>query len=231
MGAPTLLPPVKLFLSALSADEAILDSVGERLSQLLGPVDRVTAKHPWNFSPAYTRELGSSLQRRYVVLSGLYRPECLPDIKIRTNELEAKLALGALGERRINLDPGYVSGSQVILASTKRYANRVYLRDGIYADLTLYYDGREFQPLSRFTFPEYRTRAARRFFRSLRVRYLEELRSYESHCAVSRLSEALLSPVEGGGEGVQGKLDRNASVGVEDSDPETCVASVGRAAV
>ena len=74
-----------------------------------------------------------------------------------------KLATGALEERwrtprgrRLNLDPGYLSLHGLFLASTKPGLHRIYLRDGIYAELTLRRAARGWEPLP-WTFPEFRT--------------------------------------------------------------------------
>jgi len=39
--------------------------------------------------------------------------------------------------RRVNLDPGTLDGARLLLASTKGQAHRIYLRDGIFAEVTL----------------------------------------------------------------------------------------------
>ena len=40
--------------------------------------------------------------------------------------------------RAVNVDPGYVDGARLVLASTKDHAHRIWLRDGIYAEVTLH---------------------------------------------------------------------------------------------
>ncbi len=143
------------------------------LAELFGPVTRVTERYPWDFSPMYTAELGSRIQRSFIVFTHLQSAENLARWKLATNAIEGE-ATDNLGNRSVNLDPGYVDGCNVVLASTKNYSNRVYLRDGIYADLTLYFDGRSFRPF-KHTLPDYRTRSAIRFFNSIRQEYLAQL--------------------------------------------------------
>lgn len=85
------------------------------------------------------------LVRRMVSFGPLIRPEALPEIKCLTNRMEALHEQG--DQRRVNIDPGYLSPSHLILATGKGYSHRPYLRDGIYADLTLIFSDGTFRPL------------------------------------------------------------------------------------
>ncbi len=179
MGKPRIPRKVKFFIICLSADDCLFDVIRIHLENEFGTIETAGPIHSWNYSPAYTEELGKNIHRRFFVFKELSDRELLVDWKISTNRLEQKFSHSPTTsiQRRVNLDPGYVSGSQVILASTKQYKNRVYLREGIYADLTLYFDGKTFLPLKGLTFPDYQTRATIRFFNQLRETYLEQSES------------------------------------------------------
>ena len=69
--------------------------------------------------------------------------------------------------RPLNLDPGYITPAKLVLASTKDHAHRIYLRDGIYAEVTLSFRGRKWQPLE-WTYPDYRRDDYQRFFTECR---------------------------------------------------------------
>ena len=60
-------------------------------------------------------------------------------MKLFTNKVEQAFAVRtAVGEaRRVNLDVGYICLAKLVLASTKDHAHRIYLSDGIYAEITL----------------------------------------------------------------------------------------------
>jgi len=60
------------------------------------------------------------------------------------------------GPRSINIDPGYLDLARLVLASTKDYKHRIYLNKGIYAEVTLFYQDRTFQPW-QWTYPDYKT--------------------------------------------------------------------------
>ena len=61
----------------------------------------------------------------------------------------------------------YNAGQPLVLASTKDHAHRLYLQDGIYAEVTLSYRDREWRP-SAWTYPDYRRDDYQRFFTSCR---------------------------------------------------------------
>ena len=63
----------------------------------------------------------------------------------------------------MNIDPGYITLAKLVLASTKDHAHRIYLRDGIYAEVTLSFHQRQWRPHS-WTFPDYARADYREFF-------------------------------------------------------------------
>jgi hypothetical protein len=73
-------------------------------------------------------------------------------IKCLTNEIEQASAEG--GKRNFNLDPGLLTLGNFVLATGKNNAHRIYLGKGIFADLTLIYRSRTYNPLE-WTYPDY----------------------------------------------------------------------------
>jgi hypothetical protein len=57
-------------------------------------------------------------------------------------------------KRRINIDPGYLETSKLVLASTKNFSHRIYLNQGIFGEVTLLYADNAFQKLP-WTYPDY----------------------------------------------------------------------------
>jgi hypothetical protein len=78
-------------------------------------------------------------------------------------------------KRRVNIDPGYISLAHLILATGKGYTHRPYLRDGIYADLTLIYIGKSFRSLP-WTYPDYAEEGAIEMFNRIRAKYVAQLK-------------------------------------------------------
>ncbi|NQT19398.1 MAG: DUF4416 family protein, partial [Planctomycetes bacterium] len=150
---------VKLIVGALSADASLLQQAKHALCGLYGPVDVESPLITFDFTAYYEKQMGPNLLRKFFAFEELIDPACLPDIKIRTNELERELAAAATAPvpRPINLDPGYITPAKLVLASAKDFSHRVYLRDGIYAEVTLHNEkGGTFRGWP-WTFPDYKT--------------------------------------------------------------------------
>ena len=58
--------------------------------------------------------------------------------------------------RPLNLDPGYITQAKLVLATTKDRDHRIYLRDGIFAEITLNYTAKRWVH-HRWSYPDYRT--------------------------------------------------------------------------
>jgi hypothetical protein len=160
MGLLRPVEEVKLFVALLSNNERLFDITRESLSQSFGPVDIVSPTYQWNHSTYYEMEMGTDLKRTFLFFERPIQPQTLADIKIITNELEEYYSnnTGASDPiRSVNIDPGYLTLAKVVLASTKDYAHRIYIGKGIYAEVTLYYMDKTYQPLP-YTYPDYRSK-------------------------------------------------------------------------
>ena len=158
MGLINPTSPVKLFIRMITGRPTLFDEVRRMLIAQFGPVDLESPVYPWTHTTYYEKELGPDLKRQFLFFKQPVSPDALHEIKRFTNDLEQRwvraTAEGNL--RRINLDPGYLAPSKIVLATTKDYAHRIYLRDGIYAEVTLVYQGKSFVPLPH-TYPDFRS--------------------------------------------------------------------------
>jgi len=166
--------PAKLFMSLIASEDEILHQGVNDLCLSFGEVDFTSEKLTFRFTDYYAKEMGGDLFRRFITFKNLISIPLLPDMKQATNRLEEKYAT-PVGNRRLNIDPGYICLEHVILATTKGYAHRPYLRDGIYADLTLICRNKSFQPLE-WTYPDYRQEEVIRLFNQFRKKYVEDLK-------------------------------------------------------
>ena len=79
-------------------------------------------------------------------------------------------------ERPLNLDPGYTTQAKLVLATTKDRDHRIYLRDGMFAEVTLTYVGKQWTH-HRWSYPSYRTEEVAAFATACRQSLREYLRS------------------------------------------------------
>lgn len=173
MSKPTEAPPVKLIFSIFAPAAEIVSHAIARLSVLYGQPDFVSAQIPFDYTDYYAPEMGLALVRRFLSMEKLIRPESLPDIKLAANEIENETLLES--RRQVNIDPGYLSQAHLILATGKGYTHRPYLRDGIYADLTLMYQAKKFCSLP-WTYPDYADERQLTMLGAIRSRYLLQLK-------------------------------------------------------
>ncbi len=177
MGKPKEPKPAKLFMSLIASEDDILNQGVQDLRSTFGEIDFMSERFPFGFTDYYAEEMGENLFRRFMTFGRLISIPLLPEIKLATNHLEGKYT-NSNGNRRVNIDPGYLCLEHVILATTKGYTHRPYLRDGIYADLTYIYRNKSFLPLE-WTYPDYRKDEVIRLFNQFRKKYVEDLKEGE----------------------------------------------------
>jgi hypothetical protein len=168
--------PVNLICGILAAREQWLDAAKDRLEKAFGYVDLESDVWPFDFTDYYESEMGGPLLRRIYSFAELIQPDNLPMVKRTTNRLEKELSaeLEDSPQRPVNLDPGYVDSSKLVLATTKDHAHRLYLGGGIYAESTLRWFQGDFVPWD-WTYPDYRTERYRDFFADVRRLHEEKL--------------------------------------------------------
>ena len=177
MGTPSLPQPVKLLMGLLAADTALFAQTAARLEAAYGRIDLESAAFAWETTDYYRAEMGSHLLRRFVTFEQLVAPEDLIRLKLEANELEYAFAAppGPASPRRVNLDPGYIDATKLVLASTKDQAHRLYLSRGIYAEVTLLYHHAAYHPFV-YTYEDYRWPETHAFLKQARAKYLKQLR-------------------------------------------------------
>jgi hypothetical protein len=129
---------------------------------------------PFDHTAYYAAEFGEGLKRRFVAFEELVHPGKLAEIKLLTNALEMEWVLE--GKRRINIDPGYISHSKLVLATTKNHAHRIYLGQGIYAEVTLHFRDGAFRAWP-WTYPDYASSPLIAIFNHIRALYVKQLRT------------------------------------------------------
>lgn len=174
MSQPRPHEAVKLIMSLFSKDRELINEALEELSASYGEADYISPFVAFDYTDYYEKEMGAELMRRFVSFASLIPPESLPDVKLKTNDIEERFS--EAGKRRLNIDPGYLAHSHLILATGKGYSHRPYLRDGIYADLTLVFQHGSFQALP-WTYPDYGSTDIKDLLSKIRTKYLEQLKT------------------------------------------------------
>jgi len=170
--------PVKIFCGFIYKEEKVFEEAKIKLEERWGETDIEYGPFNFDFTDYYEKEMGSDLKRRFISFEKLYLPEDAYEWKIFTNRVEKIFSENE--KRKINIDPGYIDNSKVILLSTKDYYHRIYLGKGIYAEITLYYSEGKYN-FFKWTYPDYRTENYINFFLKLRERYRCQIKKIQEN--------------------------------------------------
>jgi hypothetical protein len=167
-------PPrrAKLVIGVLLGRQDLFPLLAAELEAAFGGVDLVSSWMPFDYTTYYEKEMGAGLLRRVLAFRTLMAQERLAEIKLATNAMEQARAVE--GRRRVNIDPGYLLLERFVLATGKNFSHRIYLGQGIYADLTLIYHHGTFHALP-WTYPDYAAPPLRRFLLAVRGKYALDL--------------------------------------------------------
>lgn len=176
MSAPRLIEPVVRFCAVISRHREAQQWARQRIEEHWGPSAEVTSPEPFPAGGFYEPEMGASLSKLHVACQTLADPAGLADWKRTTNVWEREYAAASQHDepRPLNLDPGYITQAKLVLATIKDRDHRLYLREGIFAEVTLNYMGGRWVH-HRWTYPDYRTDRVADFAMQCRDRLRERL--------------------------------------------------------
>jgi len=165
MAVPKPPPPTLQLVAIFSRHAEALDWARQRVSDQWGTLALASPSFDHSETSYYASEMGSGLQKQFLIVDGFYDPACLPSSKLASNawELELAAAGGYAEPRPLNIDPGYITLTKLVLASAKDRAHRIYMADGIYAEECLYYLDQRWQSRP-WTYPDYQREDFQAFF-------------------------------------------------------------------
>lgn len=176
MAEPKPFTPAKLVCGIISSEDIAFQKAEERLTDIHGPVDLMSQCFPFELTSYYESEMGKNLRRCFLSFENLVAPESLSAIKLETNALEKQLREELDPSRRVaNIDPGILTASSLIMATTKDFSHRIPLAHGIYAHLELLFRKTEIRLLN-WTYPDFKQEGYQRFFLEARRIYLRQLK-------------------------------------------------------
>ncbi len=165
--------PVKLIAGFLYSRDDVFMEVLEKMEAKFGRVEFESERLPFSHTNYYEKEMGPDLTRYFASFEEPMPPDKLRQCKQATVKLEQRY-LGEGGGRLVNIDPGLIGLGNLVLASTKEFAHRVYLGGGIYAEVSMIYEDRTFRPLP-WTYPDYQREETIRFLNRVRESLKEHI--------------------------------------------------------
>jgi len=144
--------PLKLVIGVLYHPHLNLTSVLTQIEEKLGAIDYQGPDVFFSHTLYYEKEMGKNLKKKFISIQKLWPADQLYDAKLQTGEIEQSFSIN--NQRQVNLDPGGLSLHSLILLSTKNFSHRVPLKKGIYAELSLLYQQKEWKKLP-WSYPDF----------------------------------------------------------------------------
>lgn len=163
-------PVLRVMAVSSRHDEAFTWTIDKAVEQW-GSVEVASERFDFSETGYYTKTMGLGLQKQLLAFSDLIQQDEVVESKHQSNDWEDEFKSSRQWEeeRPINLDPGYLTEAKLVLATTKDRDHRIYLSRGIFAEVTLFYQGNHWQS-SRWTYPDYQRADFHEFFDRCRDR-------------------------------------------------------------
>ncbi|MGM0444020.1 MAG: DUF4416 family protein [Fibrobacterota bacterium] len=163
----------RLFAAVMYTRTADYQHILSVLTATFGPVKaRVEHIDFSAYTAYYDAEMGGAVRKSFLVFEKLIDRDMLADIKVQTNAQE--LATAREGKRCVNIDPGYLTAAKFVLASAKDFTHRIYLRRGIFAEVTLQFHKNGVRFFS-WTYDDYRSSPVQDFLFRQRQELIREI--------------------------------------------------------
>jgi len=179
--------PAKYFVAVMLGPRSPDRSFEAALEAELGPIECRSPEYNFSlFSTYYDEEMGSPVRKHFLVFSELQPMERLVQTKLFTERLQERHAVIEKGvrARRVNLDPGYLTPWSLVLSTVKNHAHRVYMGQGVFAELTLLFRNGAYQPLP-WTYADYSAVPALPFLCDVRSAYMRQLKQLHGGQAIA----------------------------------------------
>jgi len=167
--APSVHPLVAVMFTTEEQKQKVIEHFNERFGRVLGsgPIYLVT-----DYTDYYAAEFGSHLRKQLFVFETPVSLENYHRIKVWSNQIEIEPKSKPGFPRMVNIDPGYLEPSKLVLFSTKNYSHRVYIADGIFAEVTMLYARGKFVKLP-WTYADYYWAENLKFLTELRKQIIK----------------------------------------------------------
>ena len=171
--------PVVLIAAITSRFPEALTWAAEQAVAKWGPISIRSPIFDFTETDFYTESMGNDLKKQFLAFANPFDPGEIAETKIISNDWESEYKKLSSFEvdRPVNIDPGYISEAKLVLVTTKDRDHRIYLRRGIFAEVTLHFRGGSWTA-SRWTYPDYQRADFQEFFNECRQQVREQIRAY-----------------------------------------------------
>jgi len=173
MSHPQIPLPAYFFASIIYQKDEKLKEALNLLSQREWKISKMTQEMPFHHTEYYYEEMGKPLKRVFVFFEPFAEREKIIDLKHFSYSVEKELSSSE--KRNVNIDPGYLTLENIVLSTFKNYSHRIYLGKGVFAEITLIYRNKSYEPLP-WTYPDYRSEEIIKIFNQEREEYKRRIK-------------------------------------------------------
>lgn len=166
--------PSLLFVAVTYNSSVSKERIEKALTRCFGETLIQSESFDFNFTNYYEKEMGKPLLKFLTAFKNLDTENNLSKVKLLSNNLEQEF-WDEKQNRKVNIDPGFISEARVVLASTKNFSHRIYMGNGIFGEVTLIFQNKEFVSLP-WTFPDYKSSQIQNFLLKARAEYVKILK-------------------------------------------------------
>ena len=128
-----------LFMAVMYADEKVFEKAKAELVKNYGKIKAESSVYDFSFTDYYEPEMGAGLRKLFLVFEKEVSKEELADVKFFITDIEKKYSKE--GNRIINIDPGYLSSTELVLATFKEKSFKEKINDKVWVHKVLEFEG------------------------------------------------------------------------------------------
>jgi hypothetical protein len=176
MSRPPTTADALLVVAIFSRYTEAMSLARRRLETQCGPVALAGEPFAFHHTRYYEATMGADLNKQLFAFSQLVPLDSLSYWKRLAIDLEREIQklFDGRESRVVNIDPGLLNLGKFMLATTKDQAHRLYLGQGIFAEVTLRFVAGEWEPWP-WTYADYREPFVRTFLQRCRDFYKKQL--------------------------------------------------------
>ncbi len=149
-----------LFMAVMYSSEDNFNRVKDELVRKYGSIKAESNSYDFSFTDYYEEEMGSGLKKRFLVFEKAIEKKDLVEIKNNITEIEEKYSKEK--RRTVNIDPGYLSDKELVLATFKGKDFKEKISDKVWVHRVLEFDDYKVKEFFH-TFADYKIKENQEF--------------------------------------------------------------------
>lgn len=155
-----------LFMAVMYSSEDVFAKTKNDLISEYGEVKAESFTYSFSFTDYYEQEMGLNLKKKFLIFNKEVSKKDLIEIKFFITEIEEKYSQD--NKRTVNIDPGYLSSKELVLATFKQRSFKEKIHDKVWLHKVLEFDGNNIKHFFH-TFADYKVKNNQEFILSKKL--------------------------------------------------------------